>query len=51
MKKIILLISLVFSVILYSKAQTKITRPIEKLGFNENTVVVNEQGRKFTYRE
>jgi peroxiredoxin len=51
MKKIILVINIVFSFILHSQAQTKITRPIETLGFNENTVVISDNGKKIAYQE
>jgi len=44
----LLLIGLIFFSI-SSYAQIEITKPIEQLGFNKNTVVLNEKGVKYQY--
>jgi peroxiredoxin len=51
MKKILLLLPIVFIFIVSAEAQIEITRPIEQLGFNENTIVTNTQGKKYTHQD
>jgi thiol-disulfide isomerase/thioredoxin len=51
MKKTILLFVTLFMVNILAKAQTEITKPIEQLGFNKNTVVTHEDGTRYIYDE